>query len=339
MRFLKRGGDSGAAKEPDFAAFWQWWAGAQGRLAQAITDRTVDRHVDEISRVVKAMHPKLAWELGNGKRARHMFVVTPEGDAELRPIAIRWAQSAPPADETWEFYPSKQAGERGSALRINGLDVPLSEIRSVTSWDEDRERLSVRLWHPLLEGVPEGGRMQIAFLYLDDLIGEDQVERWLGTIDVDSSAQAGKTDDELAAEFARRAEAATGDRWGLAQGTDQRGEPVIARYNAALKHIDQPFANQHLEVAVERGLDNAGDQAVNDAIASAEEQLIAALEGEAIEVAHVTDRRRRVTHFVCEDGARPLAIAREWAGQHKAWGASAKLEYDPRWEFRRSYGE
>ena len=340
MRFRRRGDEGNTPGAPDFSKFWTWWAGARDGLGQAIAEGTVEKHVDEISGAVQALHPNLVWELGSGKAAKHMFVVSPEGDPELRVIAIRWEQSAPPPDGTWEYHASRQASERGkAALKIGGVLVGLDEIRSVTSWDEGRERLAVRLWHAALEGLPHEGRIQFAFLFLDDLIGEDQVERWIGAIEVDASAQAGKTADELAAEFARRAETATGERWVLAEGTDQRGDRLLVRYNAALKHIDRPFANQHLEVAVNRGFDHAADRVLYEAIAEAEEQLNGALDGVAVEAAHLTDRRRRVTHFVCEDGAQALGVAREWAGAHKTWGTSAEVEYDPRWEFRRAYSQ
>ena len=54
--------------------------------------------------------------------------------------------------------------------------------------------------------------------------------------------------------------------------------------------------------------------------------------------AHITDRRRRITHYVCEDGERALAIATEWAARYPQWGTKATLESDPGWAFRRTYG-
>ena len=91
-------------------------------------------------------------------------------------------------------------------------------------------------------------------------------------------------------------------------------------------------------MVLERGFDAAADVAEREAIDRAEEELAPALRDVAIEAAHITDRRRRVTHFVCEDGDRALEVARAWAARYPQWGTKATVESDPGWEFRRSYG-
>jgi hypothetical protein len=336
MRFLRRGDSGPRPTDAELAAFWAWWRDASEGIAAAIDAGQVEQRAEEITRAVHALHGDLAWELAKGLTAANLLVVSPEGNPELRPIALRWAASAPPADAVWDYRPSRQAGPPG-VLRIADATVDLAEMRAVTTWDEARERLAVRLWHPAFEGLPDGPCVQIAFLFLDNLLGEDDVERWAGAIEIDPAAQAGKTVDELAAEFRRRGESATGEHWVLIEGTNERGEPVVVRLNASLKRIDHPYADRHLEVAVKRGLDDGGNRDLIDAIFSAEEELGQSLSGLAIEVAHVTDRRRRVTHFVCEDGDRALAIARAWARHFRAWGAEAKFETDPHWQFRRQF--
>jgi hypothetical protein len=341
MRFLRRGGGNGDGADrldERLTGFWTWWAGARDGIAAAIEAGALDEWTTPISRAVAAVDKGLAWELGKGHQAQHMLVVSPEGNAELRPIALRWVRSAPAADATWEYHPSRQAGPL-ARLGIAGAQVDLADMRAVTSWDETRERLSVRLWHPAFEELPERARLQVAFLFLDGLAGEDEVERWVGSIDVDPSAQAGRTPDELLAEVKRRAGEASRDQWALLQGEDGRGGAMIVRMNASLKRIDHPFADRHLEVVIERGLDAADDHAQNDEIAAAEEELEGLMADLAVEAAHVTDRKRRVTHFVCEDGDPALAAARAWADRYGRWGARATLRKDPHWEFRRTYGE
>ena len=179
---------------------------------------------------------------------------------------------------------------------------------------------------------------QIAFLFLDNLVGEDDVERWTGAIDADPEAAAGITPDELRDEIRRRAASSTGDQWALIEARDGRDDPVLVRLNSSLKRIDYPYASHHLAVVLERGFDAAADVAEREAIDRAEEELAPALRDVAIEAAHVTDRRRRVTHFVCEDGERALEVARAWAARYPQWGTAASVESDPGWAFRRSYG-
>jgi hypothetical protein len=338
MRFLRRGGgEAGQPIEQRLDAFWTWWASAKDGIAADIGRGTVAGRAGEISAEVNRLHKKLAWELSPGSTAEHALVVSPEGNPELRPIALRWAAAAPSPDATWEYHPSRQPGPP-HVLEIRGTRVPFSEVRSTTSWDESRELLTVAIWHPALDGLPSEVKAQIAFLFLDNLVGEDDVERWIGAIEADPDAVAGITPDELRDEVRRRAAASTGDQWSLIEARDGRDDPVLVRLNSSLKRIDHPYASHHLEVVVERGLDAAADAADREAIDRAEHELVAALAGVATEAAHITDRRRRVTHFVCEDGDRALEIARHWTARYPQWGTNATVEADPGWAFRRSYG-
>ena len=338
MRFLRRGG--GEAEQPieqRLEAFWAWWAGARDGIAADIERGTVAGRAPEISGAVDALHSKLAWELSPGSTAKHALVVSPEGNAEFRPIALRWAASAPAPDATWEYHPARQPGPP-QVLEIRGTRVSFSEVRALTEWDESRELLAVRIWHPALDGLPSEVKGQIAFLFLDNLVGEDDVERWTGAIDADPEAASGVTPEALRDEIRRRAESSTGDQWALIEARDGRDDPVLVRLNSSLKRIDYPYASHHLAVILERGFDAASDVAEREAIDRAEEELAPALRDVAIEAAHITDRRRRVTHFVSEDGDRALEVARAWAARYPQWGTKATVESDPGWEFRRAYG-
>ena len=105
MRLFKRGAD-----EPEIRDFWGWWPANRDRIAAAISGQGFDKKlIADISRAVSTIHPAIGWELSPGRSAQHAFCVSPEGNAELRPAALTWLASAPPADATWEFYASKQA--------------------------------------------------------------------------------------------------------------------------------------------------------------------------------------------------------------------------------------
>ncbi len=334
MRFFKRGGEDNL--DARLAAFWVWWAGARDDIAHDIPIRLVARHAGAISAAVDAIDKRLAWELGKGQSSQHMLVVTPEGNAEVRPIALAWLQSAPPADATWEFRASRQPGEP-KTLVVAGATIELSEVRVIGIWDESREVVDIFLWHPAFEPLADTARQQIALLFLDNLLGEDDVERWIGAIEIDPSGLEGGTPEELAAEVRRGAATATGDAWALAEGTDAQGNPALLRYNASVKRIDHPFANHHLAVTVDGGLDHADDQDRRRLVMTAEEQLDTDLVGTAFAIAFITEAKGRTMHFVCEDPDRASAIAREWASLYPELSPKIVVESDPRWRFRSAY--
>ncbi len=231
MRFFKRSGDGAASLDERVASFWDWWPTASEGIAAAIADGALQRWVEPISRAVTALDPRLGWELSAGSQAQHALIVTPEGDPAVRPIAIAWRAAAPAVDATWEYHPARQPGPAGM-LQIGGMDVDLADFRAIASWDEARERVDVNLWHPTVAAAPGDAGLRAAFLFLDNLLGEEAVERWIGAIELLPEAISGRTPDELVAEVERRA--ASRDRRHLVArharvrrpGRHRRSQPV-----------------------------------------------------------------------------------------------------------------
>ena len=90
-------------------SFWSCWGTARPRIRAAIAGGPRPDLVEEITRHVKAVDPRLAWELGEGQRAEHALCVTAEGDPELRVVTDRWVRAGPAADATWEYHPARPA--------------------------------------------------------------------------------------------------------------------------------------------------------------------------------------------------------------------------------------
>ncbi len=331
MRLFRR--DQGETGSDKIDEFWSWWASARDRIASSIADGSAASVAGEISGRVHRIDSRLAWELAPGTHAQHALVVTPEGNAEVRPNALRWIAKAPDADAVWEYHASRQAGELGT-LGIGGAAVRLEDMRAIASWDEARQVVDVRLWHPTFGSLPPGVPQQIAFLFLDGLLGEDDVERWVGSIEVLRLETGGKTPEELRDEVSRRAESASGDAWVLGERTDRDG-PAVVSANAALKRIDHPYASHHLLVTVDRGLEQLAGSPEAQELNTAEDALVATLEATGATFAgRVTARRQRRIHFACPDPDRAVEAARAWASLERRFGPRVDVEPDPTWKFR-----
>ena len=334
MRFFKRESpvDPAAAIE----AFWGWWGTDRDRIAAAIPAGSVEAWVRVISERVHAIDSRLAWELSAGSAAQHALVVTPEGDPAVRHLARIWLAQAPPRDAVWEYFAARQPGPLGS-LVLDGLQVDLAAFRAIVSWDEARARVDVRLWHPSFERAAHDTRMRAAFLFLDNLLGEDDVERWIGSIDLLDAPTGGRTPDELRAEIARRAGEVVEDQWTL--GTIGDGEG-IAVLNLTVKPIDHPECGFHLKATMARGIDQLAQHPDETAkVDAAEDRLVDAL-GTAgvVHLGHVTRRREREVHFMCADGERARQIANDWAAAERPLGPRIEVRPDPGWEVRRDLG-
>jgi hypothetical protein len=322
------------------ADFWTWWSGARDRLGQAISSGGIDDGlVGEISRAVQTIHPQMAWELAPGKTAQHAFCLSPEGRADLRQVALRWLQTAPPADATWEYHASKQASQRLMRLEVAGAQFDLGEMRAIGSWDPSTRRLHVRLWHPQFERVPSGVRPQVGFLFLDNLLGEDDVERWIGQIDFLDAPTGGRTPDEIRAEIEGHKGEPAGDETWIVGQLDGPDGPAIVTANGALKRIDHPFADQHVSIGVvlegERGLPDDAEAATLNA---EEDDLVARFEDIAVYAGRTTRPGLRTMHFVAEDLERVRATIDAWALDLPPRRIKVNFAHDIDWAFRSELG-
>lgn len=334
MRFFRRGNDASGSD------FWAWWETGRDRVTAAIAAGGFDKRlVDDISRAVRTIHPRMAWELSPGRSSQHAFCISPEGDAELRQVALRWLDTAPAPDATWEYHASRQASPTLQRLRIGDWDVALEEMRAIASWDETRRRLDVRLWHPTFPQLPEQARLQVAFLFLDNLLGEDGVERSVGTIDVLEAQTGGRTPEELRAELQRQASVAAGEEtWVLAQGHDDRGGPIIVLANAALKRIDHPFRDNHVSIGIELDGGEMPDDALAAELNAEEDDLLARLGDAAAYAGRTTAPGRRTLHFVTEDLERMRPAIDAWAQVLPPRRIRVETERDMRWAFQKELG-
>jgi hypothetical protein len=305
MRFFRR--DTGGTTAP--TDFWRWWPGARERIAGAIESGGLDQPlIGEISGAVSSIDPGMAWELGPGRSSRYAFCVSPEGNAALRQAALRWLAAAPPVDATWEYHASKQAAPTLTGLQVANHRFELDEMRAIASWDSVRRRLDVRLWHPQFDGVPPPVRLQVAFVFLDNLLGEEDVERWIGQIDLLEAPTGGRTPSELKAEIGRRmAEPTDQASWIVAEFAGPDGRPHILSADLALKRIDHPFADHHVRIEQVFGADRMPTAAELAQLDREEEDFLDRLGGVAILAARVTAPGSRTLHFVAQDpdGLRP----------------------------------
>ena len=188
------------------AEFWKWWPGARDGIAKAIVTGAFDnRIVNDISKHVQRVHPGMAWELQPGTQAAHAFCLSSEGDPEPRQVALRWLERAPQPDATWEYHASKQPAKTLMTLMVAGGQFDLEEMRASTAWDATRDASTSVCGTPASPRCPEDVRIQAAFLFLDHLLGEDGVERWIGAIELFEAPTGGRTPAELKAEVERHA--------------------------------------------------------------------------------------------------------------------------------------
>src|SRR5690606_29908675 len=149
MRLFGRKSGS-AASAAGIREFWSWWDRTRSEIDALADAEETGRLAELIGPAVAAIHSSLEWEItpGRGGAARAL-VVTAAGDAELRPIAHRWAKAAPPADARWEFHPSRQADPDALEVTVDvgGYDFDLKELTFGLRVPPGTPRVNVTAYH------------------------------------------------------------------------------------------------------------------------------------------------------------------------------------------------
>jgi len=336
----------GADEPQRIAAFWDWWAseGADG-CARAIADREPQRVVDDLSTRIGAVQAGLAWELAPGGTSEHQLVVSPEGSAELRAVARRWLRAAPPPSAAWEYADSRQASADldDVVLNVGGVDLPLGELAAQV--EPDRYRLDVTLQHAVLDGLPERDRLQIAFLALDNALGEEAVEMWIGAIDVATTPLAdgvplARLRDRLDAHRAEHLDEQGAPSWRILQGSGPDG-PLLVSAMVPLHPTVAPHHDDHLAVAVPySGRNDQGfpDGPALDALRALEDHLTERLGGSGMLVAHETSSGLRTLHYYVDSTTPAADVLRTAVTGWNDGTVRVTSEHDPGWQAVRQFG-
>lgn len=334
MGFFKR--RSAVAAVHPVTGFWQWWT-SYGAAAfdAALTTGQWGNLPDEMSAQLAAVHPGLAWDTGPGRTARNLLTVSPEGDAALRRLAEQWLRAAPAAGASWEFAAARQPVRDviDNTIEVDGHSLHLGDARFSIVEDSEREVLDIAVYHPLFSTMSGQGPLQVSFLLLDWLLGEDGVERCVGAIDATDSCDAARATaaDLMAAVSALEAQQQS-DIWVVMEGRNTSGERLIVSALRPLRWIDHPLFD--LLSAVQLPYLNKRDDGLPtaaslDALRRIEDDISAALGIRGLLVAHETAGGVRTLYYYSDsedqNGRDVIDIAAHIAG------GTTQHSVDPGW--------
>lgn len=314
------------------AEFWRWWKTARRDIERAIAASDL-RVTKDIAKRVHAIHKRLHWEIGSGARGKHVFVLSSNGDPELRAIAETWKASAPRKDKTWEYASSRPA-RLDATLTYAGKPMRPAECAFTFSVDKVREVIDVTVFHPAFPKMAKDDRESSAVLLLDAALGEDGVERWVGEIEVARARPSGartlaaflKAVDKLSKAARRRSLLAL-------EGTDGDGNPIEIVYNAALKRIDHLDLDQyvriglHLEAPTEEGL---ASRAEARKLGARNVDLEKRLGKHGVVLGHETIGGHRIIHLFIADKA--TKVVEQWLHRHRDYAPHVDRATDVAWE-------
>jgi hypothetical protein len=296
-------------------AFWSWWKseGAAG-AATALDQGDPIQVAEALSAQVTTIDPGLNWEVTPGTAARYALVVSCAGLNELRAVARRWRRAAPAPDSVWEYADARLpvADVDSAVLVINDVRLPLTEV--MASARVAGAALDVNVFHPSFTDLPEDQRRVATFLLLDQALGEEAVETWLGSVEACRLPPLDpipliRLRDVVNQLRERHTDEHGKPIWVLLKGETQQGYPVVASTQVPLRPTTAPHLDTHVAVAVpytDRNENGFPGPDGLEALYRFEDHLTTRLGDTARLVAHQTQDGVRVLHFYI-DGTTPAA--------------------------------
>lgn len=169
--------------------FWRWFIASAERLKNLYSSDRLESLTNEVNRELDKIEPELAWEMGPGKEKPYLFTISGEGNPRLRKLADLMIRLAPTDIEGWELYAARPARSAPGVVRL----PESGEIFETIKWK------FIPLEHPRTrrldlvvvdDQLARSGRetaLRAVSLYLDQVLGEDTVEAWIGEFRVESS--------------------------------------------------------------------------------------------------------------------------------------------------------
>ncbi|CAJ0735024.1 hypothetical protein R16034_00065 [Ralstonia edaphis] len=169
---------SGCQRNSPEADFWQWFQKNEASLFDFERDQRVV--FDRLSAEMHKVDPSLTFEFGPKQSGQREFVISADGVRAAFPKVVSLASSAPPLPR-WKiikFRPRREPAD----IQFHGVTVKAQSVSVEIHPEGEKAGLTV-----LIPGYSASQRQTfggIAFLLLDQALGEFDVETHVGNVDV-----------------------------------------------------------------------------------------------------------------------------------------------------------
>jgi len=168
--------------------FWRWFGASGERLKSLYSTNRLEHLTAEVNRELDKVEPELAWEMGPGKKKPYLLTISGEGNPRLRALADLMIQLAPADLEGWELYAARPARPAPGVVRLpeSGEVFKTAKWKFIPLEHPQSGRLDLVVIDGQLARSNRETALRAVSLYLDQLLGEDTVETWIGEFRVES---------------------------------------------------------------------------------------------------------------------------------------------------------
>lgn len=158
--------------------FWAWFLEQEQALFGFRASQ--EELSADLTEALEAVHPDLSFEFGPPRSGQRDFTISAGGISGAFPDVRRLVEAAPSLPR-WRVLAFQQR-KPISRVAINGVELRMDQVWLAASREGDK--LEVTLFVEGYRRTPEDPYGQIAYAFLDAVLGELDVESYLGGIEI-----------------------------------------------------------------------------------------------------------------------------------------------------------
>jgi hypothetical protein len=164
--------------------FWKWFQNNENALFDFEKDR--ERTFDRLGAEMHKLNPSLTFEFGPKEDGRRELVISADGIREAFP-EVEALYATAPSMPRWKFIKFRQR-RKPNDISYEGVSVKAASVSVLVEPSGQLADITV-----FIPGYTQAARKTyaaIAFLFLDEALGEYDVETRVGQVNVDSVSKA-----------------------------------------------------------------------------------------------------------------------------------------------------
>jgi hypothetical protein len=183
MGWLGRKNDVEMSFKQRTARFWEEFKANETEIIRLHEKKESDKVVSIFSAMVNKMAPDMAWQFGRDEiTGTYELFLSPEGDRNRQFLSRYWVDSAP-AMTHWKFHGSKQPSDINSfKITMFDREIDPKDFYVSAKYNPDTKKADISTYHDCYPGLDKNKRISLAFILLDEALGEYGTEMWIGQI-------------------------------------------------------------------------------------------------------------------------------------------------------------
>lgn len=329
-----------------FERFWQWWRTARDGIEVGLGQGSPESFESALTAQVESLHPGLTWEIAREEEGQFSLTLSGHGNFTLRKLTGAWAKSAPSPSQGWHFLPNRTGSFEAATetLQWEGIEISMEQLRLLIEVDDGCARAHLGAFHPAFAQLTDQSAKGALALALDSLLGEDEIERWIGRTELLAApAPDSLTARELQLRIIKLADPERDPGYAAFEATLESGDPVVGIIETSMKRLDHLEHEWHLEVSIlylqtrEDGIPVESEFRVG---VDLENELIDALKpSQAIHFGRLMHSARRHMFFYVRDREWTQSALDAWIPLHPDRKVKFEWNEDPEWSRIREFEE